>query len=61
MDMNYEERLATLQYLFQELNLKLAEESAQLNDAEIREYTNQLAQIQMEIERLQKMRGYRRK
>jgi hypothetical protein len=58
--MDYENRLTTLKHLFDVLTKKLQAEPTNANTAKLQESQFHLQQIQSEIERISKMRSYKK-
>lgn len=58
--MDYENRLTTLKHLFDVLTKKLQSETANANATKLKESQFHLQQIQVEIDRISKMRSYKK-
>jgi hypothetical protein len=58
--MDYEKRLSTLRKLFDELTQKVKEENLINNSTKVHESQSHLKQIESEINRITKMRSYKK-
>lgn len=58
--MDYESRLATLRHLFDVLTKKLQSEDPDADTTKLEESQFHLQQIQLEIDRISKMRSYKK-